>query len=57
MKQDRQENDLIDLFEREPMEAREFIEAHDQWMKNPFNRLWFCFIYYRHLMLQWLGLR
>lgn len=57
MPQDRQENDLIDLFEREPMEARAFIEAHDRWMRNPFNRLWFCFIYYRHLMLQWLGLR
>lgn len=57
MTDNREDNDLIALFESEPMEARAFLDAHEQWMRNPLNRIWFCFIYYRHIVLQWLGQR
>lgn len=52
-----EENDLIAWFESEPMEARAFVDAHEEHMRNPVNRIWFCFIYYRHMALQWLGQR
>lgn len=57
MTKDREENALIDLFEREPMEALAFLDAHERWMRNPLNRIWFYFIYYRHTVLRWLGWR
>jgi len=57
MTRNREENALVDLFEREPMEAREFLDAHDAWMRNPLNRIWFNFVYYRFMILHWLGLR
>ena len=57
MTRNREENALVDLFEREPMEAREFLDAHDAWMRNPLNRIWFNFVYYRFMILRWPGLR
>jgi hypothetical protein len=55
MKNGREENALIDLFEQEPMEALEFIESHQRWMRNPLNWSWYWFNYYRYMVLQWAG--
>jgi hypothetical protein len=51
---DRQEGARIEL---EPMELLELLEFHKQWMRNPINRIRFCFACYRHMVLEWLGWR
>ena len=55
MNNGREENALIDLFEQEPMEALEFVESHQRWMRNPLNWSWYWFNYYRYMVLQWAG--
>ena len=50
-----EDNALVALLESDAMEARAFLDAHNQWMRNPLNRIWFNFIYYRHIILQRLG--
>ena len=52
-----EENELIKLFEREPMEALEFLDAHKASMRNPLNWTWYWFNYYRFMILHWLGFR
>jgi hypothetical protein len=55
MRHVRGENDLVDFLESNPMEAREFIEAHERWIRNPLNWTWYWFNYYRYMVLRWLG--
>jgi hypothetical protein len=55
MNEGHEENALIDLFEQEHMEALEFIESHQRWMRNPLNWAWFWFNYHRYMVLQWVG--
>ncbi|MCG3777212.1 MAG: hypothetical protein JW395_4088 [Nitrospira sp.] len=43
--------------ELEPMELMELLEFHKQRMRNPINRIRFCFACYRHMVLEWLGWR
>ncbi len=50
-------NDLLDFLQKNPMEAREFLEGHEKWMRNPLNRIWFWFNYHRFMVLRWLRLR
>jgi hypothetical protein len=54
---DRKEDARNVRLELEPMELRELLDFHEQWMRNPFNRIRFCFACYRHMVLEWLGWR
>jgi hypothetical protein len=49
---DRGEHARIEL---EPMELRELVDFHEQWMRNPINRIRFCFARYRQMVREWLG--
>jgi hypothetical protein len=51
---DHKEDARIEL---KPMELRELSDFHEQWMRNPLNRICFCFARYRHMVLEWLGWR
>ena len=51
---DRKEDNRIEL---EPMELRELLDFHEQWMRNPINRIRFYVARYRHMLLEWLGWR
>jgi hypothetical protein len=51
---DRKEDARTEL---EPMELRELLDFHERWMRNPINRIRFCFACYRHMVLEWLGWR
>ncbi len=54
MTKDRREHARIEL---EPMELRELLDFHEQWMRNPINRIRFCFARYRQMVREWLGWR
>ena len=52
--QDHNDNARIEL---EPMELWELLDFHERWMRNPINRIRFCFACCRHMVLEWLGWR
>jgi hypothetical protein len=54
MTKDRPEDAHIELG---PMELRELLDFHDQWMRNPINRIRFGLAYCRHMVREWLGRR
>lgn len=54
MTTDRNEDARIEL---EPMELRELLDFHEQWMRDPINRIRFWFACYCHMVLEWLGWR
>lgn len=51
---DHKEDASIEL---DPMELRELLDFHQQWMRNPFNRIRFCIACYHQMVMEWLGWR
>ena len=54
MTKDRTEDARIEL---DPMELRELLDFHEQWTRNPINRIRFWLACCRHMALEWLGWR